>query len=87
MTVTVELTYDLAKLLGTRRIQLDDVETVAEAVAQVRGRFGAQAAEFDRLARVTAVVVNGVLVSHRKGPATRLRDGDTLGFLKAAAGG
>lgn len=87
MSITVELTYDLAKVLGQRRLQLDSPATVADAVRQVRARFGDQAETFDRLTRVTALVHNGVLVNHRYGLATPLQDGDTVGFLKAAAGG
>jgi molybdopterin converting factor small subunit len=36
---------------------------------------------------VAAVAVNGVLVNHRKGMKTKLSDGDTVTFVKAAAGG
>jgi molybdopterin converting factor small subunit len=33
------------------------------------------------------VVVNGVMINHRQGMNTALADGDTVVFLKAAAGG
>jgi molybdopterin converting factor small subunit len=33
------------------------------------------------------VAVNGVLINHRQGMRTRLSDGDTVVFLRAAAGG
>jgi molybdopterin converting factor small subunit len=33
------------------------------------------------------VAVNHVLMGHRQGRKTRLSDGDTLTFVKAAAGG
>ena len=36
---------------------------------------------------LTAVAVNGVLVSHQRGMKTRLADGDVVAFVKAAAGG
>lgn len=87
MSITVELSYDLAKALGERRLQLEGAATVADAVRQVRDRFGDRAGTFDQLTRVTALVHNGVLVNHRYGLATPLQDGDTVGFLKAAAGG
>jgi molybdopterin converting factor small subunit len=87
MKVTVELTYDMAKALGARRFDLEGAETVAEAVRLTRARFGDQAEAFDQLTRVTALVLNGVLVQYRKGADSPLTDGDTLSFLKAAAGG
>ena len=87
MSVTVELTYDMSVALGVERFEVEGAATVAEAVAQARGRFGGKAPEFERLTRVAAVAVNGVLVNHRRGMKTRLADGDTVAFVKAAAGG
>jgi molybdopterin converting factor small subunit len=52
-----------------------------------RERFAGRTAEFDRLTRVTAVAVNGVMVNYRRGLRTGVADGDTVMFLKAAAGG
>jgi molybdopterin converting factor small subunit len=86
MPVTVELTYDMSKTLGVRRFEVEDAATVSDVVRAARERFEAGDA-FDRLSRVAAVAVNGVLVSHRKGLKTRLADGDTVAFVKAAAGG
>jgi molybdopterin converting factor small subunit len=87
MSIRVELTYDMGKALGTHAFELESASTVADVVAQTRARFGAAGAEFEKLARVARVAVNGVLVSHRKGMKTRLADGDRVGFVKAAAGG
>ena len=87
MKVSIELTYDMAKALGVRRFQVEGAHTVAEAIALARSRFGDQAETFDQLTRVTGLVVNGVLIQYKRGPSTPLADGDTLGFLKAAAGG
>lgn len=88
MAITVELTYDMAKALGgVRRFEIAAAPTVADVVRQTRERFGAQGEAFEKLTRVAAVAVNGVLSSHRKGMNTRLVDGDTVTFLKAAAGG
>ncbi len=87
MSVTVELTYDMGKELGEHRFELEGVETVAEAVSRARERFGDKAEAFDQLGRLAAVAVNGVLASHRRGAKTRLADGDTVSFVKAAAGG
>jgi sulfur carrier protein ThiS len=87
MTVTVELTYDLAQLLGTQRLELADAATVAEALDQVRGRFGDRGADFDRLSRGTALAVNGVLIIHRQHLGSALEPGDRLSFLKPASGG
>lgn len=86
--ITVELTYDMAKALGgVRRFTVEDARTVADVVAQTRARFGEQGEAFAQLTRVAAVAVNGVLASHRKGMHTQLVDGDTVTFVKAAAGG
>jgi len=87
MKVTIELTYDMAKALGVRRFDVEDAATVAEAVRLARSRFGDQAEAFDHLTRVTALALNGVLIQHRRGAGSPLADGDTLSFLKAAAGG
>lgn len=87
MSISVELTYDMVKVLGIRRLELQDAPTVEAALQRTRERFGEQAGTFDRLARMAAVVVNGVLVSHARGGDTPLRDGDRVTFLKAAAGG
>jgi molybdopterin converting factor small subunit len=87
MKITVELTYDMAKVLGLRRFDLEDAATVAEALPRIRERFGDQVEAYEHLTRLAALVVNGVLIDHRRGVDTRLADGDTLAFLKAAAGG
>ena len=89
MSVTVELTYDMGKALGVDRFDVDGARTVADAlrIAKERFRGGPGADEFDRLARVAAVAVNGVLMSHRKGKRTPLESGDIVSFVKAAAGG
>jgi molybdopterin converting factor small subunit len=64
MSITVELTYEMGKALGTGRLE-----------------------EFERLTRVAAVSVNGVLASHRRGLRTPVADGDRVMFVKASAGG
>lgn len=88
MAITVELTYDMAKALGgVRRFEVADARTVADVVRLTRERFGAEGEAFEKLSRVAAVAVNGILSNHRKGMSTQLADGDTVTFLKAAAGG
>ena len=87
MSITVELTYDMSKVLGMQRFEVEDARTVADVVRQARTRFGEGEESFEKLTRVAAVAVNGVLINHRKGMKTRLADGDTVTFLKAAAGG
>lgn len=87
MAITVELTYDMSKALGVSSFELDDVGVVRDVVSRTRDRFGDAAAEFEKLTRVAAVAVNGVLVSHRKGMKTPLSPGDRVTFVKAAAGG
>ena len=86
MSVTVQLTYDMSKAIGASRIEVDGARTVADVLSATRQRF-ADPARFDQLARVTAVAVNGVLASYRRGKATAVADGDTVAFVKAAAGG
>ncbi len=87
MSVTVELTYDMSKALGVPRFDVEDVSTVQEAVRIARERFADTGEDFEKLSRVAAVAVNGVLVNHRQGMKTRLAEGDTVSFVKAAAGG
>jgi molybdopterin converting factor small subunit len=87
VSVTIELTYEMSKALGTRRFEIDDAATVADVVRVTRERFGERAADFERLARVAAVSVNGVLVTHGRGLRTAVADGDRVMFVKAAAGG
>jgi molybdopterin converting factor small subunit len=85
--IIIELTYDMSKELGVPRFEVESADTVADAVVAARERFGEKAEAFTRLSRVAAVAVNGVVVSHRKGMKTKLRPGDRVNFVKAAAGG
>ena len=87
MSVTVELTYEMSKAYGERRIDVPDAATVKELVAEVQRRFDDRGQVFAPLSRVTAVAINGVLMNHRKGFKTPLADGDTVSFVKAASGG
>jgi molybdopterin converting factor small subunit len=87
VAVTIQLTYDMGVALGVPRFEVDGADTVADAVEQVKRRFGDEADTFAKLSRVAAVAVNGVLVNHRRGMRTRLEDGDVVAFVKAAAGG
>jgi len=85
MSVTVEVTYDMSKALGVRRLAVDGARTVEDVLRLTRERFGPERAdEFAKLTRVAAVVVNGTVV---KGLKTAVADGDTVSFLKPAAGG
>ncbi len=86
MSISVELTYDMGKTIGQHRFELEGASTVAEVVEQTRTRFEG-GDEFEKLARVARVAVNGVLIAYRKGMNTKLSDGDRVGFVKAAAGG
>ena len=85
--VRVELTYDMSKELGVPTFDVEGAATVADVVAAARERFGERAEAFTRLTRVANIAVNGVLVAHRKRLKTRLRPGDRVSFVKAAAGG
>lgn len=86
MPIRIEVTYDMAKALGAERFDVE-ADNVADAVAAARERFAGTGADFDALARRAALAVNGVLVRHRERLRTKLADGDTLAFVKAAAGG
>lgn len=86
MSIRVELTYDMSKALGLQSFDIESAATVRDVVEQTETRFE-RGDEFSKLARLAAIAVNGVLVSHRKGMKTRLTDGDRVGFVKAAAGG
>jgi molybdopterin converting factor small subunit len=86
MSVTVQLTYDMSKAVGEARLEIDGARTVADVLRATRERFP-DPARFDQLARVTAVAVNGVLASYKRGRGTAVTDGDTIAFVKAAAGG
>ena len=87
MSVTVQLTYDMSKAVGERCFEVATAPTVADAVREVRERFGEAGGEFEKLTRTAAVAVNGVLVNHGRGMKTRLSDGDVIAFVKSAAGG
>jgi molybdopterin converting factor small subunit len=87
VSITVELTYEMSKALGTRSFEVEGAQRVADILTLTRARFGERAAEFERLTRVAAVAVNGVLVTHRRGLRTPLSDGDRVMFVKASAGG
>jgi len=87
MSVTVELSYDMSKAFGERRIALERPANVKAALAEVESRFNTAGADFKSLSRVTAIAINGVLVNHRRGMKTALVDGDVVAFVKAASGG
>lgn len=86
MSIRVELTYDMSKVLGLQTFDVESAATVRDVVEQTETRFDG-GEEFAKLARLAAIAVNGVLISHRKGMKTKLADGDRVGFVKAAAGG
>jgi molybdopterin converting factor small subunit len=86
MSITVELTYEMSKALGVQRFELEDARTVADVVRLARDRFE-EGESFEKLTRVTAIAINGVLINYRKGMKTQLSDGDTVSFVKAASGG
>ena len=87
MSITVEVTYDMSKALGTRHLQLEGAATVADAVRLTRERYASQVETFDKLIRVANLAVNGVLINHARDQQTPLKDGDRLTFVMAAAGG
>ncbi|MCS5635806.1 MAG: MoaD/ThiS family protein [Myxococcota bacterium] len=87
MSVTVQFTYDMAKEIGKRRIEVSGAKTVGDVLRLTREQFPRGGEPFEKLTRVAALAVNGVLVTHRKVKKTAVRDGDRVAFVKAAAGG
>ena len=87
MSITVELTYEMSKALGAERFELEDARTVADVVRHTRARFEEDEESFEKLTRVAAVAINGVLVNYRRGMKTQVADGETVTFVKAASGG
>ena len=86
MAVRVELTYDMSKALGASHFEVEGAATVAEVVRLAEQRFEGKGS-FEQLTARAAIAVNGVLASHRRGMRTPVADGDTVAFVKAAAGG
>lgn len=84
MSVRVELTYEMTKACGVDHFEVDGVSTVAELIDKAAERVGA---DFAKHARLAAVAVNGVLMNYKKGKRTAVKDGDTVSFVKASAGG
>ena len=87
MSVEVQLTYAMAKELGTQRLAVEGAQTVADVLRMTRERFAGTPTRYDELTRVAAVAVNGVLMNYKRGAKTPVRDGDRVAFVKAAAGG
>jgi molybdopterin converting factor small subunit len=87
VSITIDLTYDLAKALGVRRFEIEAPANLQDVLQHTRTRFKGDDQAFEKLTRVTAFVVNGVLARHGVVLATPLKDGDRVSFLKAAAGG
>ena len=87
MSITVEVTYDMSKALGTNRFEVEGAQSVQDVLRLTRDKFGQKAEEFEKLTRVASIAVNGVLVSYRRGLRSPVADGHTVTFLKPAAGG
>ena len=87
MSVEVQLTYAMAKELGAQRLEIDGAQTVGDVLRMTRERFAAVPSRYEELTRVAAVALNGVLIHYKRGAKTPVRDGDTVAFVKAAAGG
>jgi molybdopterin converting factor small subunit len=87
MSITVEVTYDMSKALGTNRFEVEGAKSVEDVLRLTRDKFGQQPDDFEKLTRVASIAINGVLVSYRRGVRSPVADGDTVTFLKPAAGG
>jgi len=86
MRVSVEPTYEMTKVLKMDRfdVEVASAATVADVVDKTKAKVGP---EFDKLVRLAAIAVNGVLVNYQRGMKTRLAEGDVVRFVKASAGG
>ena len=81
--ITVKLFADLREAAGVKELELQ-AQTVAEALQQLRERYGEKlAAQLERV----SVLVNGENVRFLGGEKTRLKPGDTLSLLPPVAGG
>lgn len=87
MSVEVQLTYAMAKEVGARSLEIEGAHTVGDVLRMTRERFAAVPSRYEELTRVAAVALNGVLIHYKRGEKTPVRDGDTVAFVKAAAGG
>ncbi len=90
MSVTVSMLGGMRSLTGAGNVEAEG-RTVAEVVDWLEGRFPgtkAQVFEGNGLVRRTVnVYVNGEDVRFAQGPATPVKDGDTVSFLVALTGG
>ncbi|MDG2334362.1 MAG: MoaD/ThiS family protein [Myxococcota bacterium] len=87
MSITVQLTYDMAREVGSPTIQVSGAETVSDVLKLTRERFSQDEENYAQLTRVAALAINGVLINYRRGKKTKVQDGDRVSFVKAAAGG
>ena len=59
MSIQVEVTYDMSKVLGCRRFEVESAKTVREVVDETAARFDG-GDDFAKLARLTAIAVKHV---------------------------
>ncbi len=87
MSIRVELTYEMSRALGVHNFEVEGAKTASDVVRMTRERFSSGGEEFGKLASIAGIAINGVLINHRRGMKTAVRDGDRVSFVKAAAGG
>ncbi len=87
MSITVQLTYDMAREIGSPTIEVSGAKTVGDVLKLTREHFQQDEESYANLTRVAALAVNGVLINYRRGKKTLVCDGDRVSFVKAAAGG
>ena len=63
MSITVQLTYDMAKEIGTSRLEVSGAKTVNDVLRLTRAHFETENENFEKLTRVAALAVNGVGVA------------------------
>jgi molybdopterin converting factor small subunit len=87
VSIKVQLTYDMAREIGSNTIEVSGAKTVDDVLRLTRERFQDGDEQYAKLTRVAALAVNGVLINYRRGRKTQVNDGDRVSFVKAAAGG
>jgi MoaD family protein len=81
--VTVTYKSEMIERIGAREEEYD-ASTVKDVLTQIKARHGKEVA---KTAKTLLITVNGLSIQKKQHYATRLADGDTVGFYPLAAGG
>ncbi|MDR2035466.1 MAG: MoaD/ThiS family protein [Coriobacteriales bacterium] len=81
--ITATYKADLAEGIGAKSEGFD-AATVGDVLGQIKARHGKDTC---KLARTMLITLNGLSIQKERRFATRLKDGDVVGFFPLAAGG